>query len=276
MTWLNGAMGAMVGAMVFPFQSLPPIVGLSVVSLAAAIGMLLVFRATSNQEAIAAVKRKIQAGIFEIRLFNDDLRAMFHAQIDILRHNLTYIRLSLAPMVWMIVPLVLVIAQLQFYYGYDGLSPGQSAVVKVVLKEGAAPAVPALALELEAPAGVRVETPMVWIPSLREAAWRVAADQAGDYQLSVSLGGRAVTKQFRVSDRVGWRTPERLERGLVNQLLYPAEAPIDSDVPIEAIYVSYPERAVNLFGWETHWMIAFFLLSIVFAFALKKRFGVVI
>ena len=274
MTWLNSAMGAMVGAMLFPFQSLPPIVGLSVVSLAAAIGMLMVFRATSNQEAIAAVKRKIQAGIFEIRLFNDDLRAMFRAQVDILRHNLTYIRLSLAPMVWMIVPLVLVIAQLQFYYGYDGLGPDQSAVVKVVLKEGASTAVPALALE--APAGVRVETPMVWIPSLREAAWRVAADQAGDYQLSVTLGGRAVTKQFRVSDRVGWRTPERLESGVVNQLLYPAEAPIDSDVPIKAIYVSYPERAVNLLGWETHWMIAFFLLSVVFAFALKKRFGVVI
>jgi uncharacterized membrane protein (DUF106 family) len=275
MTWLNTAMGAIVGAMLFPFQSLPPIVGLSAVSLAAAIGMLLVFRATSNQDAIAAVKRKIQAGIFEIRLFNDDLRAMFRAQVDILRHNLTYIRLSLAPMVWMIVPLVLVIAQLQFYYGYDGLGAGQSAVVKVVLKRGASSVgVPALALE--APAGVRVETPMVWIPSLREAAWRVAADKAGDYQLSVSLGGRAVTKQFRVSDRVGWRTPERLESGLVNQLLYPVEAPIDSDVPIEAIYVSYPERAVNLLGWETHWMIVFFLLSIVFAFALKKRFGVVI
>jgi uncharacterized membrane protein (DUF106 family) len=274
MTWLNSAMRAMVGAMLFPFQSLPPIVGLSVVSLAAAIGMLLVFRATSNQEAIAAVKRKIQAGIFEIRLFNDDLRAMFRAQVDILRHNLTYVRLSLAPMVWMIVPLVLVIAQLQFYYGYDGLGPGQSVVVKVVLKEGASAAAPAIALE--APAGVRVETPMVWIPSLREAAWRVAAEQVGDYQLSVSLGGRAVSKEFRVSDRVGWRTPERLETGLVNQLLYPAEAPIDSDVPIEVIYVAYPERAVNLLGWETHWMIAFFLLSIVFAFALKKRFGVVI
>jgi uncharacterized membrane protein (DUF106 family) len=274
MTWLNSAMGAMVGAMLFPFQSLPPIVGLSVVSLAAAMGMLLVFRATSNQEAIAAVKRKIQAGLFEIRLFNDDLRAMFRAQVDILRHNLTYIRLSLAPMVWMIVPLVLIIAQLQFYYGYDGLGPGQNAVVKVVLQEGAASSVPALALE--APAGVRIETPMVWIPSLREAAWRVTAEQAGEYQLSVSLDGHAVTKQFRVSDQVGWRTPERLESSLVNQLLYPAEAPIDAAVPIEAIYVSYPERSVNLLGWETHWMIAFFVLSIVFAFALKKRFGVVI
>ena len=272
---MNTALGAIVGAMLAPFQSLPPIVGLSVVSLVAAIGMLLVFRATSNQTAITEVKRRIQAGIFEIRLFNDDLRAMFGAQIDILRHNLTYIRLSLAPMVWMLVPLVLVIAQLQFYYGYDGLGPGQSAVVKVVLKDRASSS-GTPAIRLEAPAGVRVATPMVWIPSEREAAWRVAADEAGTYQLAVSLDGRAVTKQLRVSDQVGWRAPERLERGFLNQLLYPAEAPIEEDVPIEAIYVSYPERAVNLLGWETHWMIAFFLLSIVFAFALKKRFGVVI
>ena len=124
MTWINLGLGGLVGAALSPFRSLPPIVGLSVVSLVAAIGMLLVFRATSNQPAIAAVKRRIHAGIFEIRLFNDDLRSMFSAQFDILRHNLTYLRLSLAPMVWMLVPLVLLIAQLQFYYGTTALGPG--------------------------------------------------------------------------------------------------------------------------------------------------------
>ena len=61
------------------------------------------------------------------------------AQVDILRHNLTYVRLSLAPMLWMFVPLLLLIAQLQFYYGYDGLVPGQSALVKVRVKQGASP-----------------------------------------------------------------------------------------------------------------------------------------
>ena len=110
MALINLGLGWLVGSALSPFQSLAPIVGLSVVSLAAAVGMLLVFRATSNQAAIADVKRRIHAGIFEIRLFNDDLRAMFSAQADILRHNLTYLRLSLAPMVWMLVPLLLLIA----------------------------------------------------------------------------------------------------------------------------------------------------------------------
>jgi uncharacterized membrane protein (DUF106 family) len=275
MTWVNSALGWLVGTLLGPFQSLPPAVGLSIVSLVVAVAMLLVFRKTSNQAAIAAVKRKIHAGIFEIRLFNDDLRAMFRAQGDILRHNLTYLRLSFAPMLWMLVPLVLLIAQLQFYYGYDGLEPGKPALVKVTLKETAAGA-SSPAIELNAPSGMRVETPLVWIPSEREAAWRVSAEQPGDYQLTVRLDGRAVSKEVNVSSRVGWRAPERLEPGFVNQLLYPAEAPIDADVPIEAIRVTYPDREVSVLGWQTHWMIAFFVLSIVFAFALRKRFGVVI
>src|SRR5687768_2490894 len=259
MTWINMGLGGLVGAALAPFRALPPIVGLSVVSLVAAVGMLLVFRATSNQPAIAAVKRRIHAGIFEIRLFNDDLRAMFDAQFDVLRHNLAYLRLSLTPMLWMLVPLVLLIAQLQFYYGYDGLAAGQSTVVKVRLKEGAGPssgAAPAIALQ--PPAGLRIETPLVWIPSEREAAWRIGTDASGEYQLTVVLDGRSVTKQVRVSNQVGWRTPERLEAGLSNQVLYPAENPIEPGVPIEAIMVAYPEREVSLLGFGMHWLIAFF------------------
>ena len=272
MTWINLVLGWLLGAVLAPFENLPPVVGLAVVALFAAVGMLLVFRATSNQRAIADVKRRIHAGVFEIRLFNDDPRLMARAQLDVLRHNLTYIRLSLVPLAWMLVPLVLLIAQLQFYYGYDGFRPGQTAVVKVRLKEGAGAAP---AISIEAP-GLDVQTPAVWIPSEREAAWRIAAGRSGDYQLTVLLNGRPTTKQVRVTDRVGWRAPERLEAGLLNEVLYPAEPPIEADVPIEAITVRYPEREVSLLGFRVHWMIAFFILSLVFAFALKSRFGVVI
>jgi hypothetical protein len=29
-----------------------------------------------------------------------------------------------------------------------------------------------------------------------------------------------------------------------------------------------------VFGWELHWMIVYFALSMIFAFALRKRFNV--
>ena len=98
--------------------------------------MLLVFKATSNQPKLEAVKRQIHACLFEIRLFRDDVPAILRAQAEILRHNLNYLFLSLVPMLWMLVPLLLVIAQLQFHYGYRGLRPGEDFLVKVRLKDG--------------------------------------------------------------------------------------------------------------------------------------------
>ena len=80
--------------------------------------MLLVFARRRTRRRSGGGQAADPRRLFEIRLFNDDLRAMLRAQVEILRHNVTYLRLSLVPMLWMLVPLVLVIAQLQFHYGY--------------------------------------------------------------------------------------------------------------------------------------------------------------
>ncbi len=265
-----------------PFRSLPPIVGLLIVSLAAAVGMLFIFKATSNQKKLEAVKRQIHACLFEIRLFNDDLPAILRSQMEILRHNLTYLRLSAVPMLWMIVPFVFVIAQLQFHYGYRGLAPGQDFIVKVQLKDGwetGAALAPSQvstrpAASLQAPPGLKVETPAVWIPSQRELAWRLRAEQWGDYDLALGLGGQQYSKTVQVSRGVRRRSPVRLERGLVNELLYPAEDPLPKGSPIAAITLGYPEGSVSVFGWGINWLVLFFVLSALFAFALRGRFGV--
>ena len=273
MTVVNRLLGVIVDALLYPFRTLPPIVGLLVLSLLTAVGMLLVFRATSNQPRIAAVKRLIHAGLFEIRLFNDDLRLILRAQFDILRHNLTYLRLSLVPMVWMIVPLALLIAQLQFHYGYDGVPPGRPILVKIRLAETAPEP---QRLDLTAPDGLRVETAPVWIPTLREAAWRIVSEQPGDYDLSIEVDGRTYHKSVRTSGGIVRRSPVRLAPGWLNQALYPAEAPLPADSALASIELIYPDREVSLLGWRVHWLVAFFVLSILFAFLLRNRFGVVL
>jgi hypothetical protein len=68
----------------------------------------------------------------------------------------------------------------------------------------------------------------------------------------------------------------RLESGLMNQLLYPSEPPLPREGAVSAITVVYPEQDVAVFGWELNWMVVYFALSLIFAFALKKPFGVTI
>ena len=136
---MNALLASAFDLLLFPFRQLPPIVGLSVVSLLTAAGMLLVFRAKSDQQRIEQVKRAMVAALFEIRLFNDDLPALFRAQGEMLKQNAAYLRLSLVPMLWMIVPIGLIAAQLEFQYGYAGLTPGQPALVKARVRQSATP-----------------------------------------------------------------------------------------------------------------------------------------
>jgi len=168
---------------------------------------------------------------------------------------------------------VLVIAQLEFHYDYRGLMPGETAVVKVRLK-GEPTARPEAALQ--APDGLRVETPAVWIPSQRELAWRIAAERRGDYHLEVVVDGDAESKTVRVSDRVVRLSPLRVTSGFMDELIYPAEAPLPAASRLASIALVYPDRDFEVMGFGLHWMVVFFILSIVFAFALKGRFGVTI
>src|ERR1700730_1178758 len=160
MTVLNELLGRTFDLLLGPLEPLPVVLSLSIVSMATAIAILLVARVASDQPALVAVKRQIHADLFEIRLFRDDLRSMLRAEADILRHNATYLRLALVPMLWIALPSVLIVAQLESRFGYSGIPIGRSVAVTTQLKASVAGSPSAT---LETPAGIHVETPAIWL-----------------------------------------------------------------------------------------------------------------
>jgi hypothetical protein len=272
LSWLFDAAFVLLGA-------LPPLAGLLLVSLATSAVMLLVVARTSNQPGMAATKRAMHAGLFEIRLFNDDLVAILRALGEVLKQNGRYLLLSLVPLLWMIVPLVLVIAQLQAFYGYAGLGVGHPVLVKAERRpeagvaatgrggSGAGPA-------LEAPPEIRVETAAVQLVGSNEVLWRIVATAPGAFTLTVRDGARTATKTVLVSDAVARRSPMRVSPGLIDQLLYPSEPLLEDESPVTSIIVAYPEPGIDVLGVGVHWMILFFVVSMAGAFVLAKRFGV--
>lgn len=273
MSVLNAAIGAAFDVLLRPFQALHPLVGLVVVSILVAVLVLLVFKKTSNQATLLAVKRQIHACLFEIRLYNDDFPAIFRAQAEALSWNLRYLLLSIVPLAVMTVPLVLVMAQLHGWFGYHGLAPGETALVKVELRQGSESKPLA---SLEVPPGLSVETPVLWIPEQRELAWRIRAQRAGSYEVRVAIGGSVDAKSVVVSDAVTRLSALRVARGWLAQLLDPAEPPLPDSSPVRAIALTYPTRDIEVFGWGIHWLIVFFVLVIVFAYMLRGLFGVTI
>ena len=285
MTILNALLASAFDLLLFPFRQFPPIVGLSVVSLLTAVGMLFVFRATSDQRRIEQVKRAMIAALFEIRLFNDDLPALFRAQGEMLKQNAAYLRLSLVPMLWMIVPIGLVVAQLEFHYGYAGLTPGQPALVKAHIRKSTTPLTepasgpdavspPLSAALLEVPTEIRVLTAGAWFPATQEIIWRVMAEAPGEYVLNAKVDGGTFTKTVDATNRVVRRSPVRVAAGFMNQLMYPAEPPLPDGATVTSISVGYPSHAIRVLRWDLPWVIVYLVLSMAFAVALRKPFGV--
>ena len=272
---LNRALTRLFDLAMGPLDHLPPTIALVLLSLVTAVAVLLAFKWTADQPALVAAKRAMQAAIFEMRLFNDDLTALLRAQVEVLRHTLTYLRLSLAPTLWLTVPLLALLLHMEFRFGYTGLAIGEAALVKVRFADDTGtPGMGTLAASLEAPDAIDVETSGVLLPSEREIAWRIRPRAAGSYNLRLHLGGTVLIKTLLVSDAVARRSPVRPDTGFVNQLIYPSEPPLPTSTGLTAITIGYPERPFSVAGFNIGWTGFYLVLTLGLALVLKRPFGV--
>ena len=272
---LNATLRAVFDAIQNPLASAPVWVGILLWSIPVTVFALWIFKVTSNQDRITAVKAKIHACLFEIRLFNDDIRAIFRAQWEIIGHVLHYQMLALKPMIWIFPPLILVMIQLHAFYGFRGLEPGESAIVTATMSDNG---ITRPDVELQVPEGVVLETPGVWAPDLHQMAWRIKAEKPGDFDLGFEHQGVTQNKMFRVTEAAVRLSPERPSRSFLAQLEWPSEKPLPSESSLATITLGYPEARVSFLGLEMEsqwaWMILFFVLTMIIGLALKSPMGV--
>ncbi len=232
--------------------------------------MLWVFGRVSKQGKIKRVKKSIQGNLLGVRLFQHDVRVVLGLQGTIFRETLTYLKHSLFPMLVVIPPLLVIVIHLNLHFERAPLPLGSSAIVKARLAPG-------WDLEqkvgLVAPDGVTVETPPVRILANNEVSWRVRAERAGRYQLKIQIGEDTVEKELYVGERWGAVSPFRTG-SLLHLVQFPGEAPIPLDSRVEAVGVSYPQLSLEVLGWDFHWLVLFFLLSVAAAFVFRGPLGV--
>jgi uncharacterized membrane protein (DUF106 family) len=253
-----------------PLSFLGPFWSLAVFSVVTGILMLWVYGRISNQDAIREIRDRIRGNLIAVRLFGDDLGLMFRLQGRLIRDNAVALKHVAIPLLVLFVPLVLIVIQLNLRYGAIPLEPGRAALIKVTMRNTAAIG---NGVTLEAPRGVEVETRAVRIVSLREVAWRIRAQEAGDYRLVVHVGDEPVEKQLRVGDGWGPVSTLRTGKGFLDVLLYPGEPPIRSET-VESIEIRHEPLDIGLFGLSIHWLVLFFVLSVLSGFAFRRVLGV--
>lgn len=273
MWWLMQAVGVIVRWLIWPFSHFNPWFGLLFVSLLTSLLMLFIYKKTSDQEKIRRTKNLIKAYLLEMRLFQHDYRILLQTQKNLLLANLRYLTLNFKPLLVMMVPLFLLLAQLNLWFGYRNLKPDETFLLKIKLNS--AVEVDRVALDLEAPPGLEVETQVLRIIDENEADWRIRVRGRVESPLVITVNGERYQKEivagFKQLKKI---SPIRPGKSLWLRLIYPGEKPLPPGSYLEKIEITWPENRLNLLGLRWHWLVAYFILTVIFALAFRRAFKV--
>lgn len=276
MSVLNGFMTGLFDILLFPFRAMPALVGLLVFSIVCGIVFLLLFKYTSPQKTIKKIKNRIKAGLYEVRLYKDDLGIIFQANKSLLANNGLYISCCIIPLVPMVILIAPVLFQLDARYGISPLEEGDVTLLKVVLSENVD--IRSAEVELEVPEGLTLEAGPVRIPSKREWAYRLKVNKAGHYDLGVSVNGKDYTKSIDAEEDLAKVSPIRIRASLSeNAFYYPAEQAWPADALVESIEVKHDRKdMLGISGDYFPWLIIFCVVALAAGFAFKGVFKVTI
>jgi uncharacterized membrane protein (DUF106 family) len=269
-TWLNALVNALGEIVLAPIAVLPGWLSSTIVAAVTGVLLLLVFKHTSNQNAIKRVRSRISANTLALKLFKDSTAVALQAQGRMLAGAFQLLYLALVPMLVMMVPVVLILGQLSLWYQARPLRVGEEAIV--TLKYDDVSHSP-LNVTLKPNSAVEVEIGPVRVPSKREVCWNIKARQPGRHFLEFQAGSKTATKELAVgagfmrtsSLRPGWQWEEIL--------LNPGEAPFPPGCPIQAIEVDYPARDSWTSGTNS-WIIYWFGVSMIAALAVRRVLNV--
>jgi len=273
MTTIFNAISALFDLLMAPLGLLGPSWAMIAISAITGVLMLVIFKYTSNQTAVRRVKDRIKANFYAITLFQDSLAVLMRSVGRIISWNLKYMGYNLAPLAVMLVPVLLLLVQLNFWYGYTPLPVSQDVLVKAEF----APSIDLASTEvmLKGDHNVAVATPAVRIPQKHEAAWRIRGIEEGLGTIELEAAGRKETKSVIVGKSGMHRfVTLRHSGGFWDSLFYPGEKAVEPSSPIRSIEVLYTPADMNFFGFKLHWLIVYFGVSIFFGLALKGVFKV--
>jgi len=247
-----------------------PLAIVVVVSLVVGLLMVVLFGYTSDQKAIKVAKDHLKAHLLAVRLFRDQLPVVAGSYAKILRGTGRYLRLAFMPLLYVIIPITVLIVQLDRCLGSTAIQMGAPFLLTV--RTDGAEAMNRLALEL--PSEIAMTAPPVHVAAENEVVWRLAASREGDYEIKIAAGADSVTKNVRVSSELARVSAVRLRGHFWERLFTSGEPALPANSAVESAAISYPERNIEIAGYEINWIVLFFVLSMIAGYLFKELLGI--
>ena len=251
-------------------RSNAPVLIVCLISLVIGWLMVVVFAYTSNQKAIHVAKEHLKAHLLALRLFQDQIPVVIRSYGRIFLATGRYLQLAFKPLLFVILPLTLMVVQLDRYLGLTPMEAGQPFLVKARVSN---PEV-LNAASLQLPSGLTTTAPAVHVPADNEVAWRVVAEKDGDYDLNVQASDQTLVKRVVVASGLARLSPVRLRGQFWERIFISGEPALPPSSPIQSIEVQYPARSIAFAGVEWNWIWLFLVLSMIAGFLFKSILGI--
>ena len=272
LVWLNRFANVLGLVLLAPMRWLPGWLSSTIYAVLAGVIMLIVFKYTSNQKAIGRIKDQMKAGLLALKLYKDFLPVTLQSQGILLVCAIKQLVYAVVPLAVMSLPVCLLLAQMGLWYQVRPLQSGEQTLVVATLNSEKNTPWPQIGLDLPAGAQTLV-APCLVNKDRQEVWWSVQAGEAGHDGLAITIAGERFEKEFVVTTELERVSALRPARRWLDLLLHPWETPFATDSRVQSIEVTYPPRRSFTHG-TNHWVIYFFIVSIVGAFLFKPFFNV--
>jgi hypothetical protein len=223
----------------------PAEVSITIVSAVIGVLLLFLFKHTSNQKAIGRVRDAINADLLAIKLYKDSISVAFASQARLFVGSLKLLAYSIVPMLIMIVPVSLILAQMGLWYQARPFDIGDAIVVKLDLNRSFDNQTP---IALESAPGVKTLVGPVRVYSKKEVYWKLKAVKGGEHRLAFRVGEGVYEKRLAVGDGLMRLSLRRPGADFFDVLLHPLEKPFSHGSAVSAITLFYPDSASIISG----------------------------
>ncbi len=266
MVWINTPTNAVGRYLLAPVGVLPGWLSNTIISAISTVFLLTLFKHTSHQGAIGRVREKIKADMLVLKLFKDSMVVIFQAQCRIFKGILLLLVYAVKPMLVMIGPVCLLLAQMGLWYQFRPLQPGEETILTMNLNDDITLPWPRVSIEPMSAAEVVIGPSRIL--SRREICWKIKAHTVGYHRIVFQVDGHEIGKALAIGDgfmrvsakRPGWHWTDIFS--------YPLERPFPPGSIVQSIRIDYPERISRTSG-NDGWMVYFFAVSLVFAMIFK-------
>jgi uncharacterized membrane protein (DUF106 family) len=276
---LAAARAAFGFALFLPSWLMSPLAIVIMLSVVVGLLMIVLFGYTSDQKAIGIAKDQLKAHLLAVRLYRDQLQVVMGSYGKILRGTGRYLKLAFKPLLYVIIPITLLIVQLDRYLGLTAIHTNTPFLLSARVNNSEA----LDSVSIDLPPEITANAPAVHVAADNEVVWRLVANQEGEYEVKIATGGQSatpgvttVTKTVRVSSQLARVSPVRLRDHFWERMFSSGESALPENSPIESIAVDYPERNIPLgiAGYEMNWIWLFFILSMIAGFIFKELLGI--